>query len=188
MKRSQRCIFKLSSSTPKSIRVKYVTWHAILTSTTHSHFTAHARQSFLNFKLVKVTPQHTSNSEHTWAMLFSVRRRHSPDLHTVLAPTVAALHVSLTCLSVCPTSADPNAGHSNTPRCYFFRGVSSLKWCPSHSFTALGTVNETTGKCHWDRWPVGSARMEQGAISPEAESRGVRHLRKTKPQSKVHTH
>lgn len=81
MKRSQQCIFKLSSSTPKTIRVKYVTWHAILTSTTHLHFTAHAGPSFLNFKPVEATPQNTchtgtrGNSEHTWAMLCSVTRQ-----------------------------------------------------------------------------------------------------------------
>lgn len=182
MKRSQQCIFKLFSSTSKNIGVKYVTWHVILTSTTHLHLTAHAGQSFLNFKLVKVTPQHTWVTLNTHEQCCAQSQdRHSPDLHAALASTVAALHVSA-CL--------PNKGKSkcSPPHSYIFRGVSSLKWCLSHSFTALSTVNETTGKCHWDRWPVESARMEQGAIGSEAESRGVKHLRKTKPQGKVHTH
>lgn len=191
MKRSQECTFKLSSSTPKNIRVKYVTWHAILTNTTHLHFTAHPGQSF-NFKLVKVIPQHTpdtqahtGNSEYTWAMLCSVTRR-----------ALTRLTCS-TCIYSCCTPCQPKVlvclpnkyrSKCSSPQCCFFRGVSSLKRRPSHNFTALGTVNETRGKCHWDRRPVGSARVDQGAISSEAEGRGVRHLRKTKPQGKLHIH
>lgn len=149
MKRSQQSIFKLSSSTPKTIRVKNVTWHAILTSTTHLHFTAHAGQSFLSFKSVQVSPQctpdtqaHMGNCEHTRAMLCSVTRQaltrltntHTACICSCCTPwqlnVLACLHNK--CRSKC-----------SSPQCYFFRGVSSLKRCPSHNFTAVSTVRET---------------------------------------------
>lgn len=108
MKRSQQCIFKLSSSTPKTTRVKYVTWHAILTSTTHLHFTAHAGPSFLNFKPVEATPQNTPATQAHGVTLNTHEQccaqsqdRHSPHVqtHAALASAVAALHVNLICLS-----------------------------------------------------------------------------------------
>lgn len=193
MKRSQQCIFKVSSGTPKTIRVKYVTWHAILTSTIPLHFSAHAGQSFLKFKSVKVilqdtpdTQTHMGNSEHTWAMLCSVTRQALTRLTNTRSACICScctpcqLNV-LVCLHKCRSKC-------SSPQCYFLRGVSSLKRCPSHNFTAVGTVSGTRGKCHWDRRPVGSAGVEQVAISSEAEGRGVRHLRQTKPHGKVHTH
>lgn len=185
----------LSSPAALPKQSEYVTWHAILTSTTHLRFTARAGQSFLNFKSVKVSPQytpdtqaHTGNSKHAWAMLCSVTRQ----ALTRLTNTHSA------CICSCCTPCQLNVlvclhnkcrSKCSSPQCYFFRGVSSLKRCPSHNFTAVGTVSETRGKmCHWDRRLVGSPRVEQGAISSEAEGRGVRHLRQTKPHGKVHTH
>lgn len=128
MKRSQQRIFKLSSSTPKTIRVKYVTRHAILTNTTHLHFTAHAGPSFLNFKPVEATPQHTpatqphrGNSEHTWAMLCSVTRR----------ALTRRKNTRSACICSCCTPCQLNMlvclhnkcrSKCRSPQCYFFRG------------------------------------------------------------------
>lgn len=129
------------------------------------------------------TQSHTGNSEHTGAMLCSVTRQ----ALTRLTSTHTA------CIYSYCTPCQLNAlvclhNKCSSPQCYVFRGASSLRRCPSHNFTAVGTVSETREKCHWDRRPVASARVEQGVISSEAEGREIRHLRKTKPQGKVHTH
>lgn len=122
MKRSQQYIFNLSSRTPKTIGVQYVTWHAILTTTTHSHFTAHAGQSFLNLQVGESHP--TTHTWHTWVTLNTheqccaqAQDGHSPDsqTHALLAPTATALHASLTCLAACTTNAGPNALVLNVP-------------------------------------------------------------------------
>lgn len=109
MKRSQERTSKLSSSTPKNIRVKYTTWHAILIQLMlgRAFLTSSWWKSPHNTHLTHKDTRVTLNThEQCYAQS---QEGHSPDLHTVLTSTVAALHVSLKFLSLCPTNTDPNA-------------------------------------------------------------------------------
>lgn len=119
------------------------------------------------------------NSEHTRAMLCSGTRWALTRLTNTR--TACTYSYCTPCqLNVLGCLHNKCRSKCTCAQCSFFRGGSSLKRCPSHDFTAVGTVSETRGKCQWDRRPAGSAR------SSEAEGRGVRHLRKTKAGQGTH--